>query len=425
MSVIAVVTISTVLGYLYYNSDEYIFNKYNDQIEHNPKDYKAHLKLADRYRDKKEYHSATKHYKEVLKYDKSNLVALQGLCDCSYNIGEYQQSAEYCTMAVKQDPYHYDSNFILCKALMKAGELDKALAGYKGLLEKYPDSDELLVAVGSLYEDFKQPDEAIKLFDKAKKINKRSHQARSGLARIYLNQNQFDLSLVNAKEAILIDKTCYNYYILGYAYESIGNPDSAIDNYNRVVECKPDERYDVYNRLGYVYMTKKKYKDSEYHFKSALDINSIDNKAFLGLIKLYIESKQEIESEQIINKYLALNHCDAEALHKVGSVYMNADKLTLAMNYFNLALKLNKTNADLYNDLGTVYYRQKNYLKAMENYRKAREIDGQNAIVIYNIARTYLKLGKKDEAQKVYKELKKLDQTWAKKYEKETKQLSH
>ena len=128
-------------------------------------------------------------------------------------------------------------------------------------------------------------------------------------------------------------------YNLATYYEARGHLDLAAENYQAVINLKPDDVM-AHNNLGNVYVNQERYGEAARELQMAL---SIDPKA-------------------------PLSH------DNLGYVYFKLGRLDEAIKEYQTAIQLAPDVADIHNNLGYVYFSLGRFDDAAEEYRRALKL---------------------------------------------------
>jgi len=123
---------------------------------------------------------------------------------------------------------------------------------------------------------------------------------------------------------------------LGYANESVGNYEAAIEHYKAALKINPN-LVSLYLALGLNYRTLNNYDEAIYYFSKA---NAIDPKN--------------------VDPFLYLSR-----------TYYQNDELGTAIQYLNQALQLEPANPDIHGRLGLILFKRRNYEGAEPELRLA------------------------------------------------------
>ncbi|MDJ0535420.1 MAG: tetratricopeptide repeat protein [Xenococcaceae cyanobacterium MO_207.B15] len=216
------------------NIDQCI-ESYQKAIELNPHSIPALSKLAEIYRNQKEYAKAFTYHLKIVSLRPKNLMFLQNLV---------RVSVDYS------------------KLLLKKNDLDKALSTYQKFLNQKLSTkaradkiDRICYLWGevilklSLRQGELSP--AITFFQEA--IDNYPHKAWSYhyLGNVLVKQRKLDEALAAYQKAIELKPENTNFYLrLAEVYFDKNDLDGVIDSYQKAVKLKPDIGFEVYKKLA-------------------------------------------------------------------------------------------------------------------------------------------------------------------------------
>src|SRR3989338_9177818 len=187
--------------------------------------------------------------------------------------------------------------------LLQKGYLDKAIAEYKKVVEKYPKDTTIRLRVGDLYVKVGKKDEAIKEYGEVAKIHTKGGFNLKAIA-VYkqilkLDEGQleiyFKLSDLYTNQRLIADAVASLSVLVGF-YEKKGKADEAIDVLKKMITVDP-QNVGVRLKLADYYKTKGFINDAfaEYvvAFNSLLKDGKIDKaeKLYEGL---YADNRRNI-----------------------------------------------------------------------------------------------------------------------------------
>jgi len=130
--------------------------------------------------------------------------------------------------------------------LLQKGYLDKAIAEYKRVVEKYPKDTTIRLRIGDLYVKIGKKDEAIKEYGEVAKMHTRGGFNLKAIA-VYkqilkLDEGQMDihfkLAALYTDQGLIADAVASLSVLVSF-YEKKGNADDAIDVLKRMITVDP------------------------------------------------------------------------------------------------------------------------------------------------------------------------------------------
>ncbi|KAF5418233.1 MAG: Photosystem I assembly protein Ycf3 [Candidatus Methanophagaceae archaeon] len=244
--------------------------------------------------------------------------------------------------------------------------MDDAIEDYNKAIELKPDHVEELYGIraviygikgdiGKAVEDYNKAMElnpVVDVYGSKEMFEKTIEGIRAiGFERFIKTQRSVSTELITDTEAM-------EHYKRGNSYLFKQEFDKAIDEFNIVIERKPN--------LGMVY-----YIRGDIYLKKGVFDKAIDD----------------------YNKVIELNPNDATAYHDRGLAYKEKGEFDKAVEDFNRAIDLINPKFAwwVYHNLGLVYVNKEEFDKAIEYFTKAIEIKTDYAEAYYNRGETYAK----------------------------------
>lgn len=257
-----------------------------------------------------------------------------------------------------------------------------------------------------------------KLFDAshdleaAIKANPNSVEARLVSADVYDAQGRFPEAYEASKRAVMNDEeSSIGREKLARAYMRINNIDEAMRQAQKSVTLDPE------NSMAYYYMAyiNEKYLNradlAEQLYKKALELNSLNGKAYMGLAGLLIKQGKEDLAEGFIKKAIEADADDPEPRLALSRILNKRSDSKSAESEVRKAIAADPNNPVLHADLGNILSSSKDRAADAENeYHKALELGPNNGYVHFCFARFLNdERNRGDEAEKEYKLAIKLD----------------
>ena len=261
------------------------------------------------------------------------------------------------------------------------------------------------------------------------------------LGDIYRTVGQFENAISEYKMAIWLDSLNISAYRhLCQAYEEIGDYDSAVEIYEKLIKIMPNVP-EFHSNLANILYIKGEPEAAISHFQTAVTLNP--NKKWTSVINqtlgyVYQESKEDINAAissyqsaylltpEDIDIYINLGSAfyDKEDYDNALAVYRNAldldpensrihcnlgflywgkGDIDVAIKEYELAIKYDETYDIAYNNLGVIYLDDLGRVqKAMELFKKSVECNPNYALAHFNLARCIALTGDKIEAAKLF-----------------------
>lgn len=152
-----------------------------------------------------------------------------------------------------------------------------------------------------------------------------------------------------------------------------GNPDDAIEHYQKALSFSP-EFYPAHNNLGAIYLSRQNFDAAQFQFEAALKSNQNDGQAYFNLANVLVLTQHYDAAERQIEEGLQRRPDSAFGKFLQGSVYTHTNHPALAEKSLQSALQLDPKLSQAYLQLVNLYLQQKRVPEAvseLEAYLKA------------------------------------------------------
>ncbi|WP_405237801.1 XrtA/PEP-CTERM system TPR-repeat protein PrsT [Lentisalinibacter orientalis] len=125
---------------------------------------------------------------------------------------------------------------------LRTGNLEEARTQYLAALDRAPDAANLMVALAQLEARMENRAAAMEWLEKARQADSAAFAPRLLLARLYIEDRQFEKARASAEEAIaLADNNAEAYNLLGLAQAGLGDNGAAVVNFERAGDLDAEE----------------------------------------------------------------------------------------------------------------------------------------------------------------------------------------
>lgn len=228
--------------------------------------------------------------------------------------------------------------------------------GKKMLKKLYP-------LLGISFEELKEYDKAIPVYQKAKKLSPKDTDIYLRLAHCFLQVELFDNAFEHYQKVVSLDETNTRAYEgLGKVYKTQGFFDKAVSMFEQSLAFKPGNDT-IYLELSDIYERR-------------------------GQLDLAIDMQQSaIKVLPSVERYVRLGF-----LHTLNRDY------DAALKHFSHARDLNPNYEDIYLHIGVIAFKKNDFSKALESLSQAVSINPTNALVYFYRARVLYRSGNIEEA---------------------------
>ena len=245
---ISISAIFFILGYcsaLSAGTTESTIRKLQAKYNTEKKDYYTNIRLGFLYCSIHKYANADFHYQNAEKIKKKSIEPLLGLYYVNIALKQYKKAESYCKKIIRIDPKNYYGNLYFIYSQMGQKQYAAALKYALKMRKIYPADISLIFALKNIYTGLQQSEEAEKIQRIATLMTDNYYSPADQVIRNLLVQ---------------YDKNKSNYYI------NI--------------------------RLGYLYYSMHKYKDSESYYQQAAKLKKESIEPYIGLYNIYTALKQ-------------------------------------------------------------------------------------------------------------------------------------
>ncbi|MEP2446084.1 MAG: tetratricopeptide repeat protein [Balneola sp.] len=189
-------------------------------------------------------------------------------------------------------------------------------------------------------------------------------------------------------------------YELGIEYTESGNPDAAIEEFNKALQI--EESKELYNLRGVAKINKGDFYSALSDFSRALELDPEYSVALgnQGFAKLQIGDFNNAITD--IKRSLAMDSVNAKAYNNLGLAYIYTEQFDLAEQVLNIAIEQDSVYLDAWNNRGYNFMIQELYENSIADYKKALSIDSTYTNASFNIAFSYENLGYFEKAKNYY-----------------------
>jgi len=357
--------------------------------------------------------------------------------------GQAQKALDYLAGAVRRFPSSADLKNDLAGAyiesgddLMQAGKYPDARNAFATALAIPPENAGVkasaLVGLSDCLSHADDNKGAIEYLRQAVALDPKNERNLRAMGTVYVDLEQFDEAIAAFEKAVAIAPTLASYELLGESYRRKGKYDLAEESLRDALRLGPAE-YNVYVRLANVYFDNGKYDPALENLQKAIALDPKREYAYLGMAETYAKLKdfaRAIENQKIVvnispvaNKYYWLasyyhsNKDDAAALDTLRKSIAIDPNYKYSYNLFRTvseagggldqytkllegAVRANPSADWLQTDLGEAYYDAGRYQESIGPLSKAVSLasDKDKSGLQLRLGKAYRKAGQPDLA---------------------------
>ncbi|NIM11888.1 MAG: tetratricopeptide repeat protein [Candidatus Aminicenantes bacterium] len=275
--------------------------------------------------------------------------------------------------------------------LTKQGKKGDAIKKYLSILRIDEKRAAPYMELGELYEDRRNPGEALEIYEKAIENKIGNEIIHYRLGKLYAGyKKKPEKAVEHYKKAIVINPEQPRYYIdLGNIYNEQGQFDEAVDNYNKALELD-DKNTDAYKGLLALYIINDNVDEAAAVYERAVKANE----DYIYIIKdIAPEIKTKGMFRELENLYQVPSresyfyyYKKASYREKLGDMFSGLNDYERAIKNFEKALKYGSKKASVYKGLAVAYINRGEPGKAVDMFRKAVKVSTDHVYIFGDIA---------------------------------------
>lgn len=207
---------------------------------------------------------------------------------------------------------------------------------------------------------------------------------------LYANGNYLEaLKLFEKSLSLNETNDCLNY--IGCCYLKLGNSDSAINIFEKLITICPDWERPVFN-LGRVFLKLENFKSALECFERAVNINPENEDAYYYLGLYYFEIGDYEKAKVFYEKSICLNNKQSETHLNLGMSYLKLKNYDEALDEFDKAYKYDNDCLDAIYNKGIALISMSRYNEALDNLLIVLNSNPNDIEAMMDIAHCYYKI---------------------------------
>ena len=254
------------------------------------------------------------------------------------------------------------------------GQFQQARQIYHTILGRDSNQADALHLLGVLAHQTGDHHLAVRLIEKAIRINSSNPSYYCNLGVVYRSLESFDRSISYYRKALEL-KPDYTdaFNNLANIFRKLGRLNQAAAMYQKALVLQPDDPV-AHNNLGHVYRELGSVRDEIACYEKALQVDPDYAQTYLNLGNA-LQYQGELDKAIICyQKALEKKSDFPEACNNLGSALIMQGRLSEAAYCFQKALLMNPYYAEAYNNLGSINQNQGKFTEGIFCFRKALEI---------------------------------------------------
>jgi tetratricopeptide (TPR) repeat protein len=291
------------------------------------------------------------------------------------------------------EPVSVDSLLQAAVDFHNIGNLEKAEAHYRRILESDPKNHNVLHLLGFLAYQLGFGEEGLALIKEAISYEPNVSLFHSNLAKVSLELKDLEQAEVAYRRCLELESGNLDIMndlanLLRIKEKGPGSKSlqEAQELLGKIVVEKPMvPEYQI--NLGNVLRDNLKNEEAIDCYEKAMDMDPKFVGAALRNIGLIHCADKDYElAEEFINKALKIDPKDSSALNNLGQVFVSDLQLDKGIECFQRALKIDTNNSLIYRNMGRALMRRRRDEEALEAFQKSMEIDSSETEAYYHFA---------------------------------------
>jgi tetratricopeptide (TPR) repeat protein len=335
--------------------------------------------------------------------------------------------------------------------------------GLREALRADPDSFDKNHQLGEYYLNSDYPSDGIPYLEKAQELKPGDGPNGRGLAVAYLETKRPAKAQLLLRDLIRRKDASEFHNLLGEADEALGDPASAVNEYQHAAHMDPSEKnlFDLGNELllhesvdpaleafqrgvalypdslrmyiglGIAFYSHNSYDAAIEALCHASDLNPSDPRPYLFLGKMYnVSAARADEVAARMKRFMETNPNNAFAYYygaltawKGSRSAERAVDLARVEALFRRSLELDPRLPDAHLQLGILYHDQRREQEAVAEFQAAIRLNPDDPEAHYHLAQAYLRAGDRERGQEELRLYQKLRQSQADETEKQSRQI--
>lgn len=374
------------------------------------------LELAHREYQAVDYENAEKHCMQLWRQDSTNTGVLLLLSSIHFQCRRLEKSAQFSTLAIKQNPLLAEAYSNLGNVFKERGQLQEALENYRRAVRLKPDFIDGYINLAAALVAAREMEAAVQAYITALQYNPDLYCVRSDLGNLLKALGRLEEAKACYLKAI---ETCPNFAVawsnLGCVFNAQGEIWLAIHHFEKAVTLDPNF-LDAYINLGNVLKEARIFDRAVAAYLRALNLSPNNAVVHGNLACVYYEQGLIDLAIDTYRRAIELQPNFPDAYCNLANALKEKGQVKEAEECYNTALRLCPNHADSLNNLANIKREQGFIEEATRLYLKALEVFPDFAAAHSNLASVLQQQGKLKEALMHYKEAIRINPTFADAY---------
>lgn len=290
-----------------------------------------------------------------------------------------------------------------------ADRYEQVLTAAEQILNAAPLNSHVRRSLGFAYYKLGKPLAALNEFHIALRQDPSDTYSAFYLARIYLEQDEYDRACREIDSALRINPDFIELWIyLGFAAIEKGEYELAAHAFTEAAYRGADPAQ-VYYLLGAIKESQAADVDAYFFYRKSLTVEPDNIAALQALASLVSRIGREDEAFQTFERIIEIDTMNAVALNYVGYTYAERnERLEYALRLTERALAIEPDNGYYLDSRGWVFYRMGRYEEALQDLKRAVDL-AEDPVILEHLGDVHLEMGDREAARAAYERGLELD----------------
>jgi tetratricopeptide (TPR) repeat protein len=291
---------------------------------------------------------AIKIFSRCLEMDPFSSSSLYEIANIHLVRGDFQSAMMMLEKAVSLNPNNQYYLILLAKIYQQNKLYEKAADSFNLLAELEPDNTEYPIFRAEMLNVAGKPEEALACYNELEKKWGVTEQVTLGKQGIYIKQGNKQEAYHEVENLVVKFPGESKYYgLLADMYLADSLMDKSLENYNKVLQYKPNDGF-VHFSLSNYYRVAGDYDKSYDHLKIGFESSDLELEAKIQMYVLLAQSEEhplkEDQQLELINVLIDKHVDDERPRALLAEFYLSKKKIKEAREQFRLVVEINKGN---------------------------------------------------------------------------------
>jgi tetratricopeptide (TPR) repeat protein len=354
-----------------------------------PRDVDLLLFLGNFYFSQEEIPAATTYFQRAYDIDPDQEAGAFHLILAIIKSGDLDRAVALLSTMLERKPEYPVAELMLARVYREKGDFAAAEALLHRIERREPELDTPALELGALFESRQDWERAIGYYRTAVNLNPENIAIRHHLARIYIQQNDFPSALAEFGEILLQDPGDLEARRkIGLIHLERKDYSAAISVFKSLIESAP-ELDEVRFYLGTAYERQGELTQALPHFEAVSENAEIYNDALMHRAFILHQLQRLAEATELLEARLTRADVSPEIYLYLASLYELSGQGEQVLETLRKTRERFLTNAEVAYRLGLLFERYQQAETALAEMRRAIDLDPNHAEALNYLAYSY------------------------------------